>query len=76
VLVSDAMGTGLKLLPDLAALHWARRQALLQLKDAAWEEKHQWEVVISVVEQGIRKQERKITKSLDVVKFKTKGEKS
>lgn len=69
--LSDAIRTGKVLLPQLAALSWAHRQASLQEREAAGEEKERWRTVIAVIEQAIREQERKIRACLDVLKFET-----
>lgn len=72
--VDDVQQVAEKLLPDLAALCWGKRQAILQEKDAAGEEKVRWQMVIAVIEQRIRMHERWVTQRLDVLKFKLKGE--
>lgn len=72
--LSNAIRVGKVLLPQLAALLWAHKQALLQEREAAGAERDRWRTVIAVQEQTIREQERKITECLDVLKFKTKGE--
>lgn len=71
--ISDAMRTGEVLLPRLAVLRWARREALFQERDAAGEEKERWRVVVSILDQTIRETERRITESLELLKFEVKG---
>ncbi|MCW4051512.1 MAG: hypothetical protein NWE89_17460 [Candidatus Bathyarchaeota archaeon] len=72
--LSNAIRTGKVLLPQLASLLWAHKQALLQEREAAGQERERWQVVQAVIEHRIREQEREITECLDVLKFKTKGE--
>lgn len=69
--IGDAMRVAEVLLPRLAVLTWTRKQALLQEREAAGEEKGRWQVVVGVVEQTIREEERRVKESLGVLKFKT-----
>lgn len=70
----DVQVTAGKLLPRLSALMWSMRQAVLQEKAAAGAEQKRWQLVVIVLEEQIREQERMITGRMDVLKFKTKGE--
>ena len=72
--LNDCNSVGKTLLPRLASLCWAKRQACLQVRDAAGNEKRRWELVVICIEEQISEVERKITRYLDVLKFKTKGE--
>lgn len=72
----DCQVTAVTHLPRLASLVWARKQAKAQERDAAGAERKRWELVLIILDEQIKEQERKITRQMDVLKFKTKGEAS
>jgi len=62
------------LLPRLATLSWARRQALLQERLAAGQDQKRWRTVIRTIEKEVKETERKVTMHLDVLKFEMQEE--
>lgn len=72
--LNDCQVTAKTLLPRLATLAWSRCQAVLQERDAAGAEKKRWQLVVIVLDEEIREQERRITRQMEVLKFKMKGE--
>lgn len=65
---------GKTLLPRLATLCWARRQALLQRRLAAGQDAPYWQRVIVAIEGEIKVTEHRVTVLLDVLKFETQEE--
>lgn len=68
----DCQVTAVTLLPRLGALELARMQAQFQERDAAGAEKRRWQLVVIILDEQIRELERKITKQMEVLKFKSK----
>lgn len=70
----DIDRVGKILLPRLATLCWARRQALQQERLAAGQDKKRWRMVIRAIDKETRATQHKVTVHLDVLKFEVQEE--
>ncbi len=70
----DIDQVGKVLLPRLAILCWARRQALQQERFAAGQDKKRWRMVIRTIVKEIKATQHKVTIHLDVLKFEVQEE--
>ena len=71
---NDIYQVGAVLLPELAALVWARRQAMLQKRLAAGQDEQRWRLIVELTEKRIAVAEKQVTVLLDVGKFEAQEE--
>lgn len=71
---NDVYQVGAVLLPELATLCWARRQALLQRRLAAGQDERRWRLIVELTEKRIDVAQRRVTTLLDVLKFEAQEE--